>query len=163
MRTMKIPRFTFRNPGRLTDGDLELVLVEKRSADLHRKRSPCYVFEMRQKHRTTKIGGIRLRVDSGHTLRLPGHLGFDVKPRFRGHRYAARSCQLLLPLARAHGITSVWITCDPKNAASRRTCELAGARYVETVRIPRNHEMHEKDHSFVRRYRIPLKNKPYRL
>ena len=35
--------------------------------------------------------------------------------------------RLLLPLARRHGLQTVWITCNPDNWASRRTCELAGA------------------------------------
>jgi predicted acetyltransferase len=152
-------QFRFKNPGKLIDGDIELALMEKRPADPNRKRSPCYVFEMRKSYGTAKIGTIRLRIDSTDTLRLPGHLGFDVKRKYRGHHYAARSCRLLLPLARAHGLASLWITCDPKNAASRRTCELAGARYIETVRIPRDHEMYAKDECFVRRYRISLRRK----
>lgn len=143
-------------PGKLIDGDLELVLVETRPADVSRTRSPCYTFEMRKRSGGAKIGTIRLRIDSTHALRLPGHIGFDVKARYRGHRYAARSCRLLLPLARAHRLTSVWITCDPKNIASRRTCELAGARYIETIRIPRNHEMYGQDARFLRPYKIKL-------
>jgi tagatose 1,6-diphosphate aldolase len=149
--------FRFRNPGRLIDGDLELVLVEKRPANPIRKRSPCYVFEMRKSSGRAKIGTTRLRIDSTAKLRLPGHIGFDVKSRFRGHRYAARSCRLLLPLARAHELACVWITCDPKNAASRRTCELAGGKYVETTRIPKGHEMYGQNDHFVRRYRIDLR------
>jgi tagatose 1,6-diphosphate aldolase len=112
---------------------------------------------MRKSSGGIKIGTIRLRIDSTVALRLPGHLGFDVKRKFRGHRYAARSCRLLLSLARAHGLSFVWITCDPKNAASIRSCELAGGRYMETVRIPRSHEMYTKNDRFLRRYRIDLR------
>jgi predicted acetyltransferase len=114
-------------------------------------------FEMRKSAGTTKIGTIRLRIDSTVKHRLPGHIGFDVKPQFRGHHYAARSCRLLLPLARAHGLVSVWITCDPKNVASKRTCELAGGKYIDTVRIPKGNEMYSKTDRFVRRYRIDLR------
>lgn len=149
----------FFNPGKLVDGDLELCLVEKRPADPKRKRSPCYVFEMRKAGGKAWIGTIRLRIDSTRVLRLPGHLGFDVNTRYRGRHYAAKSCRLLLPLAQAHGLASIWITCDPKNLASRRTCELAGGKYVETVRIPSDHEMYSKDDCFVRRYRISLGGK----
>jgi predicted acetyltransferase len=138
-------------PGKLIDGDLELVLVETRPADVSRRRSPCYTFEtfeMRKRFGGAKIGTIRLRIDSTHALRLPGHIGFDVKARYRGHRYAARSCRLLLPLARAHRLTSVWITCDPKNIASRRTCELAGAK------IHRDHSYPEKSRNVRQRCAI---------
>jgi hypothetical protein len=92
-------QFRFKTPGKLIDAELQLGLVEKRPADPKRNRSSCYVFEMRKRPGTTRIGTIRLRIDSTNTLRLPGHLGFDVKTRYRGHRYAARSCRLLLPLA----------------------------------------------------------------
>lgn len=138
-------RIQIQKPRRkLLDDDLELVLVEKRCASRAPQRSACYVLEMRNTGRPVKIGTIRLRIDSTAKLRLPGHIGFDVEPKFRGHHYAARSCRLLLPLARAHGLSSVWITCDPKNMASIRSCELAGGKYIETVRIPRHHEdVHE--------------------
>ena len=116
--------FKFRNPGKLMDGDLELILINKTTATPAPKRSPCYVFEMRQSSDGTKVETIRLRIDSTAALRLPGPLGFDVKPKFRGHRYAARSCRL--SLGSAHGLSSVWILCDPKNAASIRSCEWAG-------------------------------------
>jgi len=147
--------FKFRNPGKLMDGDLELILINKTTAPPAPKRSPCYVFEMRQSSDGTKVETIRLRIDSTAALRLPGPLGFDVKPKFRGHRYAARSCRL--SLGSAHGLSSVWIICDPKNAASIRSCEWAGGRYVETVRIPKNHEMYTKNDRFLRRYRIDLR------
>lgn len=149
--------FRFKDPGQLIDGDLAVFLVERQPADPSQKRSPCYVFEMRKSSGTAKIGTIRLRIDSTGKLRLPGHIGFDVKPKFRGHRYAARSCRLLLPLARAHRLASVLITCDPKNIASKRTCELAGGKYIGTLRIPKGHEMYSKSDRFVRRYRIDLR------
>ena len=153
---MKSP-FTFLTPGKLEDDDLELVLVGKHPADATRKRSPWYEFEMRRPGKRTKLGRIRFRVDSARRLRLPGHLGFEVNKRHRGHRYAARSCRLLLPLAHAHGLPSLWITCDPKNMASRRSCELAGGKSVQTVRIPKRHEMYAKDRRSVCRYRIDVK------
>ena len=112
---------------------------------------------MRNVRTSSKIGAVVLRIGSARCLRYPGHVGYDVKKKYRGRRYAARSCKLLFPLAYAHGLKALWITCDPKNKASRRTCELAGARYVETVRIPKNHEMYKEGRRYVRRYRIDLR------
>ncbi len=31
--------------------------------------------------------------------------------------------------------------CDPTNAASSKTCELAGGKYIETVDIPEDNEI----------------------
>jgi tagatose 1,6-diphosphate aldolase len=109
----------------------------------------------------TTVGSIELRV--GHTEEVDGwlgHIGYGVDPAYRGQRYAARSCRLLLPLACRHGLNPLWITCDPDNLASRRTCEILGAELVDIVAIPPgtfNHtafEMMGETHKC--RYRLAL-------
>lgn len=149
--------FSFLSPGRLIDRDLELVLVKKTPADPVKGYVPGYEFEMRRTTEATAMGTIRLRIGSAVTLRYPGHIGYEVKEKFRGHRYAARSCLLILPLARAHGLDAVWLTVDPKNIPSRRTCEIIGAKHIETVRIPKDHEMYAQGARFRRRYRVDLR------
>ena len=79
-----------------------------------------------------------------------GQKAESVNKKFRGHRYAARSCRLILPLA------AVWLTVDPKNVPSMKTCELVGAKYIETVRIPKKHEMYAQGARYRRRYRLDL-------
>ena len=150
--TMEAP-FRFINPGRLIDRDFYLKLVARHPA---KKYVPRYDFEVRKIGTSRKIGTIRLRIGSARKLRCPGHMGYEVIEKHRGHRYAARSCRLLFPLARAHGLKALWLTVNPKNLASRRSCELAGARYVDTIRIPRDHEMHRDGGRFLCRYRIKL-------
>src|ERR1700733_9910561 len=53
-----------------------------------------------------------------------------------GNRYASRAVRLLIPIARQEGLNPLWITCDPENAASRRTCELAGGELIEIAAVP---------------------------
>jgi tagatose 1,6-diphosphate aldolase len=149
-------KFTFFDPGRLTDADLELILTKTTPADPVKGFVPGYEFEMRKIDNPNPIGIIRLRIGSAAKLRYPGHIGYVVQEGFRGHRYAARSCKLVLPLARAHGLRAVWLTVDPKNVPSIRTCEILGAKHVETIRIPKDHEMYARGR-FRRRYRIGLK------
>ena len=148
--------FTFLTPGRLVDGDLRLVLVKTIPANPAKKHVPCYEFEMRKVGGCGRIGWICSRVGSARRLRCPGHFGYRVNKPSRGRRYAARSCRLLLPLALAHGLKGLWITCDPKNMASRRSCELAGGKYIETVKVPKGHEMYALGARYRRRYRIDL-------
>ena len=107
--------FVFLEPGRLVEGDLELVLVM-----------------------------------------YGGHLGYSVLPGDRCHRYAARCCALLLPLAREHGLSRLWITCNPDNVASRRTCEILGAELVETVDLPENTVAYLRGERQKLRYKIEL-------
>lgn len=125
----------FLDPGQLSDGELELVLVERRPGDLSRAYVPSYIFELRVDG--VRAGDIDFR--AGKTLDIEqygGHFGYEVEPAFRGHHYAERAVRLLLPLARSHGLRTIWITCNPDNFASRRTCERLGAEFVEIVDMP---------------------------
>ena len=106
------------------------------------------------------MGKITLRIgDPGTTLRYAGHFGFDVEPAHQGHRYAARSVRLLLPFARRHGLREVWIGVPPDNAASRRSCELAGGVCMETVQVPRDTDLYEQGIRLLCRYRIDLESR----
>ena len=151
--------FDFLDPGSLADGDLELVLVEKKGATrLRPEYSPSYSFAMRRPGDPTRRGGFSLRLgDSEFIERYAGHIGYGVEPAYRGRRYAARSCRLIMPLARRHGFEFLWITCNPDNWASRRSCELAGADYVETVPLPRDTDMYRAGERYKRRYRLDVR------
>lgn len=71
----------------------------------------------------TFCGRINLRFQEG-TEALPphvsGHIGYAVVPWQRRRGYATAALRLMLPLARAEGLTCVEITCDTDNDASRR-------------------------------------------
>ena len=147
--------FEFFDPGRLIDHDLELVLVETSPGDAVTGRVPAYTFIMRLVDRSVELGRIQLRVGTtDHVLLYAGHLGYTVHSEHRGHRYAARACRLLFPLARRHGLEALWVTCNPENAASRRTCELAGGKLVEVVSLPEDSEMFQPGERQKCRYRI---------
>ena len=122
-------------PLELRHGDLELRLTDFSVHSFH--KVPTYNFQMMSISQEEKMGQINLRVGStSHVEQYAGHIGYGVSPSHRGHHYAARSVKLLLPLARLLGINPVWITCDPENAASRRSLEIAGAELVEIVDVP---------------------------
>ena len=105
-----------------------------------------------------RIGGtVTLRVGSSPVVDLYyGHLGYHVYPPARGRRLAGRACRLLSGLARRHGLGALWITCDPHNAASRRTCERLGAELVETVAVPRTDPLYSRGEREKCRYRLTL-------
>lgn len=83
------------------------------------------------------VGHINLRVgDCGHLQRVVGHVGFGIRKRYRGKRYAFLACQALGPFARIVS-PEVILTCDPDNHASRRTLErLVGGDRGEEVKVP---------------------------
>jgi len=124
----------FHDPGVLIDGDLELILEAHLPPDPTKGKLPAYRFAMRRIDDSRKIGEIGLKI--GTPPAHLGHIWYRVLPDYRGNRYAARACRLLVPLARLHGLNSIWITCREENAASQRTCELAGAEFAGIVETP---------------------------
>lgn len=149
--------FEFQDPGRLADGDLELRLYERFPGDPSRDWAPAYRFRMVHVRTGEPMGRIDLRVGyPQHLVLYGGNIGYSVEPQHRGHHYAARACRLLLPLARSHGMQTLWITCNPDNWASRRTCELVGAHLVEIVDLPAGSDMYQRGERRKCRYRLDL-------
>ncbi len=145
--------------GELRDGDLRLELTSFAPHPVH--KVPTYHFRMVHSATAEELGGIRLRVGStSHIEMYAGHIGYAVHAPHRGHRYAARSVRLLMPLARAVGLDPLWITCDPENFASRRSIELSGARFIEIVDVPTDCVIHQSGHLRKCRYRFDLTPAP---
>ena len=84
----KMPsEFSFLDPGTLVDDDLRLVLVNKGYRDPERDRVPFYFFAMHRVGDGSGMGRIMLRIgDASTVLKYACHLGFDVRPEYRGHR-----------------------------------------------------------------------------
>ena len=80
-------------------------------------------------------GRINLRFMEG-TEALPafvsGHIGYAVVPWKRRRGYATEALRLMLPLARAEGLSGVEITCDADNEASRRVIVANGGVLLGT-------------------------------
>ena len=128
------------------------------AGDARRSQVPAYHFWMRWRDETTGRyrmgGGIGLRIGSTPDLQLyAGHVGYHVYPPARGRHFAERACRLLQPVLKHHGVSPVWITCNPDNLPSRRTCERLGATYIETVDVPMSHPFFSRGETKKCRYR----------
>lgn len=120
--------------------------------------APSYHFWMRRRgerlDRLPLVGGLGFRIGRGPNIeRVIGHIGYHVYPFARGHHFAERACRLLVSLARRHGLSPLWITCNPDNLASRRTCERLGATLVEIVPVPSDHPLYARGEKEKCRYR----------
>jgi len=137
------------------DADLTLRLA---SFELHSfLQVAAYYFEMLHTGSSELLGRINLRTSSDFQFfQYSGHIGYTVEEAHRGHRFAARSVLLLLPFAADLGVNPVWITCNPDNAASRRTCELAGGELIEIVDVPPDTPIYESGAHQKCRYRFTL-------
>jgi predicted acetyltransferase len=126
----------------------------------HRENIPSYHFWMKLTGPDAPVkiaGGIGLRIGNTQNIRnYIGHIGYNVYPPARGQHLAERATRLLFPLARKHGLKTLWITCNPENQASRRTCERLGAILVDTVEVPTTNELYSRGEVQKCRYRIDL-------
>jgi len=143
--------------GILRDRDLWLELRAREPENPVRGWVPAYRFAMRLDGVEHAVGRLGFRVGTNHAIeQYAGHLGYEVSPAFRGQRLAERSCRLILPLARRHGFQELWITCNPDNLASRRTCERLGAELIEIVDVPHDSEVFAPGSERKCRYLLPL-------
>ena len=51
-----------------------------------------------------------------------GNIGYGINAEHRGNNYAGKACKLLFKLAKKHSLDYLYITCDPTNIASAKTC-----------------------------------------
>lgn len=137
----------------LVDDELCLVLEELYPGDPELVWAPAYRFAITV--RGQNVGKIELRLsDSDFVVQFAGQVGYSVEPAHRGNRFAARALRLLLPLAKQHGFSCLWATVDPKNWASRRSCEIAGATLAGVVDLPEDCEMYRRGDRQRCRYRL---------
>ena len=129
--------------------------------DVAKNIVPAYLFWMRLRDDypcdVRMAGTIGLRLASTEYVEMYlGHIGYHVYPPARGRHYALRSCRLILPIAKAHGYRQLWITCNPDNIASRKTCEELGGVLVNTVALPEDNPLYQQGDREKVRYRITL-------
>jgi tagatose 1,6-diphosphate aldolase len=154
----RLGEFRFLDPGALVDGEFFLELIRQRPADRARGLVPSYDFAMRVARDPTQLAGlINFRAGSTYNLEMfGGHFGYGVEPAYRGNHYAARACRLLLPFVRRHDLLTLWITCNPDNHASRRTCECLGCSLETIVPLPPDNDQYKDGERFKCRYRLDL-------
>jgi len=97
---------------------------------------PFYYYDIFESSTGDFAGKISLRIGDNRHSYYNGHIGYEIEPEKRGRGYAGKACRLVLPVARAHGMTRLYLTCKESNAASRKTIEKLGGIYIETAKIP---------------------------
>lgn len=98
---------------------------------------PIYYYRIRLLD-DTEVGRCDLRIGHNAQILIAGHIGYSIWQEHRGHHYAAKACRLLMQIALAQGMDELIITCEPKNIASRRTCEAIGAKLQTIIDVPKD-------------------------
>lgn len=119
----------------MNSGDMTLRILEKKEGG--RVQLPYYYYEILVDN--LPVGKISIRIgDNFHTC-YNGHIGYEIDPEFQGHGYARRACELVLEVARFHGMSRLYITCAEDNAPSYRTIEKLGGSLLEICEVPREY------------------------
>ena len=137
----------------LRTAEIFLRLEKTCEAKPEKKWLPAYYFDICLVD-GTKIGNCDLRIGHNEKTYIGGNIGYAIDEPYRGHRYAAKACELLFKQAKKHDMDYLIITCDPTNVASSRTCEIAGGKFVETTAIPEDNEMYAEGKREVMIYRF---------
>ena len=137
---------------RLTSDPMTLQIAEKVSAGPD--GLPFYFYDILTGGQP--VGKISIRVGGNFHTYYNGNIGYQVDGPHRGHGYAQAACRMVLPVARYHGMTSLYLTCAEGNIASRRTIEHLGAEFLETCPVPREYFAWREGMERQRIYRLVI-------
>lgn len=126
----------------LKNAEIQLLLEKTVDGGEERNWVPAYHFSINNLN-GIRMGVCDLRIGYNDNLYYGGHIGYRVFPEYRGHHYAGKACLLLFQLARKHSMNYLYITCNPDNFASRKTCEYAGGKLLEIVELPEGNDMRD--------------------
>lgn len=80
------------------------------------------------------VGRVSIRHElTRELLEIGGHVGYGVRPRYRGRGYATAMLRAAVDLLRQEGLERVLVTCDDDNPASAAVIERCGG-VLEDVR-----------------------------
>jgi predicted acetyltransferase len=82
------------------------------------------------------VGRISMRHDLTEFLtKVGGHVGYIVRPSFRGKGIATEMLRRVLQTERAQSIGQILVTCDESNLASERTIVKCGGRLQDIISL----------------------------
>lgn len=134
----------FFNTDFLENDEIKLVVERLDKGNKLKKWLPAYHFYICDLNQNI-MGTCDLRIGYSESLYYGGHIGYRINEKYRGNRYAAKACKLLFLLAKKHGMEYLYITCNPDNLPSRKTCEYLNGEFLGTVELPENNDMRKHD------------------
>ena len=139
----------------LRSDEIVLKLTKTCEAQPEKRWLPAYYFDICLLN-GTPIGKCDLRIGYNEKTYIGGNIGYGIDEPYRGHHFAAKACRLLFHQAKKHGLEYLIITCDPKNMASSRTCEIAGGKFIKIEAIPQDNELYAEGKREVKIFRFDI-------
>ncbi|MEZ4619406.1 MAG: hypothetical protein R2867_28405 [Caldilineaceae bacterium] len=146
----------FIEPGTLVDGELELMLIECYAGNAQLRLAPAYRFKWQTHTMAGPWGASNCGLVTAKICGcMPATSAIESTKRFEAGTMPRGQCSYR-PLARYHQLGTLWITCNPENLASRRSCELAGLTFTEIVKVPPSSDMYAMGDRQKCRYQMVL-------
>ncbi len=139
----------------LRSDEIVLKLTKTCEAQPEKRWLPAYYFDICLLN-GTPIGKCDLRIGHNEKTYIGGNIGYGIDEPYRGHHFAAKACRLLFHQAKKHRLDYLIITCDPKNTASSRTCEIAGGKFIKIEAIPQDNELYAEGKREVKIFRFDI-------
>ena len=130
-------RLPHRKP-EFTDGEIDLYPAKVFPASRELGFGEERVWKITEHGKRQEIGRISFRNGESRGIYFYGHIGYHIDPPWRGRHYAAKACRLIRDEIRQSGKSTVVITCDPDNLASRKTCLALGCLWESEVPVDRD-------------------------
>ncbi|MDO4197572.1 MAG: GNAT family N-acetyltransferase [Erysipelotrichaceae bacterium] len=104
---------------------------------------PAVYYDIYTHNESKKVGTCDLRLKNDGDMYYFGNIGYNVLPSYRGHNYAYYACLLMFEIAKKEfGLNELIITCSPENKASYKILEKLDGEFIETVDVPKDHELY---------------------
>jgi predicted acetyltransferase len=83
------------------------------------------------------VGRVSIRHELNEFLRdYGGHIGYGVRPAYRGRGFGTEILRQALIVARAQGVEAILLTCDDDNVVSAKIIERLGGVHHDTRTSP---------------------------
>lgn len=99
---------------------------------------PFYYYDIYDNGTGERIGKISIRIGHNYHSYYNGHIGYEIDEPYRGNSYSYHGIRLVVAVARAHQMKSLYLTCKVSNVASRKIIERTHATFQEVAKIPRD-------------------------
>ncbi len=84
------------------------------------------------------VGKISIKIGENYHSYYDGHIGYEIIEAYRGNHFSYYAAKLVIQVAKAHGMSSLYITCKQSNIASITIIEKLGAVRKEIASIPKD-------------------------
>ena len=134
--------FEFQDFDFLTDHEIDLKIDKKIPAIPEKGYVPAYKYNIYKSNSNIIIGFIDIRIGYCEGLYYGGHIGYTIYEQYRGNNFALKACKIISKVAIAHDMKYIYITCNPNNIPSRRTCEKLGLTLLKIADLPSDNELY---------------------